>query len=81
LLPGCFVREFEHTAGNLAADVLEGRRPADIPIENLVPESLVVNRLALDGLKDPWQLPDAIVQRATMVIDASGTHSRLPRTS
>src|SRR5881394_1032086 len=69
------------STGNLAADVLDGRRPAEIPVENLVPESLVVNRLALDGLKDSWQLPDAIVQRATMVIDASGTHSRLAAAS
>jgi len=37
----------------------------------------VVNRLALEGLKDPWQLPESVVQRASMVIDASGTHSRL----
>src|SRR6185369_644377 len=69
--------EIGKATGNLAADVLEGRRPADIPIENLVPESLVVNRLALEGLKDPWQLPEAVVQRATVVIDATGTHSRL----
>jgi len=69
--------EIGKATGNLAADVLEGRRPADIPIDNLVPESLVVNRLALEGLKDQWQLPEAVVQRATVVIDATGTHSRL----
>src|SRR5437867_773233 len=73
--------EIGKATGNLAADVLEGRGPAEIPVENLLPESLVVNRLALDGLKDPWQLPEAIVQRASIVIDASGTHSRLAATS
>ena len=73
--------EIGKATGNLAADVLEGRRPAEIPVENLLPESLVVNRLALEGLKDPWQLPEAIVQRASIVIDASGTHSRLAATS
>src|SRR5205823_12332909 len=40
-------------------------------------ESLVVNRLALEGLKDQWQLPDGVVQRATTIIDAAGTHSRV----
>src|SRR5437773_8759236 len=56
--------------GNLAADVLDGRRPAEIPVENLIVESFVVNRLALEGLKDPWQLPEAAVQPASEVIDA-----------
>ena len=69
--------EIGKALGNLAADVLEGRRPADIPVENLLPETLAINRLALDGLKDQWQLPEAVVQRASMVIDATGTHSRL----
>src|SRR5213075_80553 len=73
--------EIGRATGNLAADVLDGRRPADIPVENLVPEMLVVNRLALEGLKDPWQLPEDIVQRASVVIDATGTHSRLESTS
>src|SRR5947207_3500936 len=69
--------EIGRATGNLAADVLDGRRPADIPVENLIVESLVVNRLALEGLKDQWQLPDGVVQRATTIIDATGTHSRV----
>src|SRR5437867_5394763 len=68
--------EIGRATGNLAADVLEGRRPADIPVENLVPETLAVNLLALESLKDQWQLPDAVLQRASLVIDAAGTHSR-----
>src|SRR5437867_5409951 len=69
--------EIGKATGKLAADVLDGRRPAQIPVENLLPEMLVVNRLALEGLKDPWQFPDAVAQRASVVIDATGTHSRL----
>src|SRR6266536_3075201 len=69
--------EIGKATGNLAADVLEGRRPAEIPVDNLIVESLVVNRLALEGLKDQWQLPDGVVQRDTTIIDAAGTHSRL----
>src|SRR6185369_14617538 len=72
--------EIGRSTGNLAADVLDGRRPSEIPVENLVPEMLVVNRLALEGLKDSWQLPETIVQQASIVIDASGTHSRLAAT-
>jgi ABC-type uncharacterized transport system substrate-binding protein len=72
--------EIGKATGNLAADVLDGRSPAEIPVENLLVESLVVNRLALEGLKDRWQLPESVVQRASIVIDASGTHSRLAAT-
>ncbi len=72
--------EIGKATGNLAADVLDGKRPAEIPVENLIVESLVVNRLALEGLKDPWQLPDGVVQRATTIIDATGTHSRVDAT-
>jgi ABC-type uncharacterized transport system substrate-binding protein len=69
--------ELGRATGNLAADVLDGRRPSEIPVENLVPELLVVNRLALEGLKDAWVLPESIVERASVVIDATGTHSRV----
>ena len=34
--------EIGKATGDLAADVLEGRRTAEIPVENLLPESLVV---------------------------------------
>src|SRR6266516_1319307 len=72
--------EIGKATGTLAADVLDGRRPAEIPVENLIVESFVVNRLALEGLKDQWQLPDAVVQRASTIIDATGTHSRVAAT-
>jgi ABC-type uncharacterized transport system substrate-binding protein len=74
---GANYHEIGKATGNLAADVLEGRRTAEIPVENLVPESLVVNLLALEGLKDQWQMPEAVTKRASMIIDATGTHSRV----
>ena len=37
--------------GELAADVLDGRDPATVPVENLMPVQLHVNRLALNGLR------------------------------
>src|SRR5262249_55821959 len=72
--------EIGKATGNLAADVLDGRRPADVPVENLAVEALAVNRLALEGLKDQWRLPEAVVHRAAIVIAATGTHSRLEAT-
>ena len=61
-------------AGNLAADVLDGKDTAKIPVENVVPVSLQVNRLVLKGLRDHWELPDSIVQRANVVVDETGRH-------
>jgi len=61
--------------GDLVADVLEGRDPATIPVENLMPVQLQVNRLALDGLKDEWRIPAAVAERANVVFDASGRHA------
>jgi putative ABC transport system substrate-binding protein len=61
-------------AGNLAADVLDGRDPASIPVENVMPVSLQVNRTVLASLRERWELPDAIIQRANVVVDESGRH-------
>ncbi len=63
-----------HVAGNLAADVLDGRDPATIPVDNIMPVTLQVNRLVLANLRDRWQLPDSIVQHANVVVDESGRH-------
>lgn len=67
--------EVGRSVGNLAADVLDGRPTAEIPVENFVPEMLAVNKLALEGLRDRWQIPDEVVKRAAMVIDRSGTNT------
>lgn len=43
-------------AGNLAADVLEGKPTSEIRIDNVVPKKLVVNPEALKNLKDKWDI-------------------------
>jgi ABC-type uncharacterized transport system substrate-binding protein len=63
-------------AGNLAADVLDGRDPARIPVDNVLPVTLKINKLALTGLREQWTLPDDVVERANVVTDASGVHRR-----
>ena len=68
--------EIGRATGNLAADILDDRSPADVPVENLVPEMLVVNRLALEGLRDRWQIPDAVAAGAHVTIDATGRHTK-----
>jgi putative ABC transport system substrate-binding protein len=67
--------------GQLAAEVLNGADPAAIPIldvQDRVARRLVVNLRALDGLRAPWRIPDAVRARATTLVDASGVHARQP---
>jgi ABC-type uncharacterized transport system substrate-binding protein len=66
-------------AGVVAADVLDGANPDGIPIaygDDDAPRLLVANVRALDGLREPWRIPDEILQRATTVVDATGVHQR-----
>ena len=60
--------------GELAADVLDGHDPATIPVENLMPVRLHLNRLATDGLRSSWQIPKEVMARADVLFDASGRH-------
>jgi ABC-type uncharacterized transport system substrate-binding protein len=62
-------------AGNLAADVLDGRDPARIPVDNIMPVSLRINKLALKDLREPWKFPENAVKNANVVIDETGVHA------
>ena len=63
--------------GELAAQVLRGADPRQIPIENVVPKYLVVNELALKGLRDSWQVPERLRAQAGVLVDDKGIHNRM----
>jgi len=65
---GANYHEVGRLAGVLAGNILHGADPATIPIRNIVPEKLVVNKLTLNGLKDAWQLPEDVLHRADEII-------------
>ncbi len=65
--------------GALAVSILRGADPATIPVRNYVPERLLVNKLALAGLKQTWRIPSDVLARADVVIDESGTHEKAKR--
>jgi len=60
--------------GQLAADVLDGKSPADVPVENFVPEALLYNETVLGTLKDRWTIPDSVRKRANGWITATTTN-------
>lgn len=68
--------EVGRQTGALAARVLNGADTTTIPITDFVPQKLMINKLALAGLKDPWQLPDDVLESADAVIDENGKHEK-----
>jgi ABC-type uncharacterized transport system substrate-binding protein len=64
------------TAGNLAADVLDGREPKDIPVENVIPVALQINKNALKGLRENWKISDDQLHRASLIIDETGVRRK-----
>ncbi len=69
--------EVGRAVGRLAADVLDGGNPADIPVENFVPKLFLYNDTVLAGLKDRWTVPDELRQQADGWITA--TSRNLPK--
>jgi putative tryptophan/tyrosine transport system substrate-binding protein len=63
-------------AGNLAADVLDGRDPRAIPVENVVPVTFKLNKRALKGLRENWTVSNDMVEKADVVVDDSGIHQK-----
>jgi ABC-type uncharacterized transport system substrate-binding protein len=70
--------EIGKRTGELAARVLRGADPTQIPIVNLIPAWFVVNTLALNGLKDPWRVPADVLARANVIVDRKGVHQQRP---
>jgi len=68
--------ELGHVIGGVAADVLDGRDPATIPVDNVMPMMLHINKKALPGLRDHWAVPEEISQSADLVIDETGRHEK-----
>jgi putative ABC transport system substrate-binding protein len=76
---GANFHELGRMTGELAVQVLRGTDPAAIPIAEVAPQKLVINTLALNGLKDAWRVPDEILARADIVVDQAGVHKKAER--
>jgi ABC-type uncharacterized transport system substrate-binding protein len=61
---GANYREVGRLAGTLAGQILNGRDPATVAVENVLPEKLLVDTDALAGLRDPWRFPDDVLHAA-----------------
>src|SRR5262249_5497968 len=64
--------------GDLAARVLHGADPTQMPIVNLVAASVVVDTVALLVLSAPWRVPGVVLPRANIIADRTGVHQQKP---
>jgi putative ABC transport system substrate-binding protein len=65
--------------GELAGRILNGEDPATIAIRDivaLVPRRLIVNELALRGLRDRWLIPPEVARSANILVDERGVHEQ-----
>jgi len=69
---GADYHEVGRLTGLLAAEVLSGRSPATIPVENCMPEVFMVNLQTAAGLDAKWQIPPALLAKAQTIIDVDG---------
>jgi putative tryptophan/tyrosine transport system substrate-binding protein len=65
--------------GALAARILRGADPAQIPVTNAIPVRFVLNTRAAEDLRQDWRIPDGLLERAGVVVDRSGIHERAPQ--
>lgn len=66
--------EVGRSGGLLAAEVLRGKNPASIPVENYVPKQLAINQVVLERFKDAWKFGEDWPDRAAIIVDETGTH-------
>jgi ABC-type uncharacterized transport system substrate-binding protein len=73
---GANYHELGRLTGNVASQVLMGTSPGDIPVRNILPQRMMLNKTALANLKAPWKIPEDLVAKADSVIDETGTHEK-----
>lgn len=66
--------EIGRHVGGIAADVLDGKNPAQMPIDNFVPVMFLYNETVLADLRDHWTIPDTVRREATGWITATATN-------
>lgn len=70
--------EVGRRAGILAAEILNGRDPAEVPIVDFVPERIALNEQVRRQLRNPdhWYFQPELVARSSLLIEADGTHRK-----
>lgn len=64
--------EVGRASGKLAAEVLNGKDPATIPVDNFVPEQLALNEVALEQFQSAWTFSPDWNDRAAVLVTKDG---------
>jgi ABC-type uncharacterized transport system substrate-binding protein len=64
--------EVGRVIGGLAGDILNGRDPRAVRIENVLPKTLTFNLSAIPSLREPWRVPPEVLKTAAWYIDEHG---------
>jgi ABC-type uncharacterized transport system substrate-binding protein len=64
--------------GGLAGDILNGRDPRAVRIENVLPKTLTFNLSVIPTLRDPWSVPPEVLKTASWIIDEHGRRVTRP---
>jgi ABC-type uncharacterized transport system substrate-binding protein len=62
--------------GAMASKVLNGEEIKKIPWETAIPPKLFINTTAVKDLRDPWTIPQSLLDQADSIIDESGERKR-----
>lgn len=70
--------EVGRRAGILAAEILNGRDPAEVPVVDFVPERIALNERVRRQLRNPdnWYFQPTLVARSSLLIEADGSYRR-----
>jgi ABC-type uncharacterized transport system substrate-binding protein len=71
---GANYTEIGRRAGSIAADVLDGKSPAEMPIDNYVPAIFLYNETVLAGLGERWTIPEDLRREAAGSITGTSTN-------
>ncbi|HTB63039.1 MAG TPA: ABC transporter substrate binding protein, partial [Opitutales bacterium] len=64
--------EVGFAAGQLAADVLDGHSPGDIPVHDLMPGRMGLNEKARESLRDTWTFTPSQYDNAGYIVERTG---------
>lgn len=70
---GANYHEVGREIGRIAAEVLGGADPAQLPVRAFMPGRIILNEQARQGLRDGWQFDAALRAKAAEVIQADGS--------
>lgn len=73
---GADYTEVGRAAGLLAARILKGESPTDIPVENYAPQQLAINLVVAAKFAPNWTIASEWKKRAATIVDASGVHNK-----